>query len=113
MKNLFVTFEQALELKELGFNEECLGLYHSDGELVIKKTKSQEQYHGQICTAPLRQQALSFIRNKYHVEFAVAKIHNESNDYHFHIDYEWYFSESTYEETENACLNKLIELIKK
>ena len=30
MNKYFILYEQALELKELGFNEECLGYYYTD-----------------------------------------------------------------------------------
>lgn len=35
MKNLFVTYEIAKQLKELGFNEKCFGFYNYQGELII------------------------------------------------------------------------------
>lgn len=34
MNRFFVTYEQALELKELKFNEECLRYYKGDKSLV-------------------------------------------------------------------------------
>lgn len=53
----FCNYSLSKDLKELGMDEECLGLYHSDKMFVIQKTESHNQYYGQECSAPLLQQA--------------------------------------------------------
>ena len=57
----FIPYEQALALKELGFDEPCFGLYHNDKTFYPTQCKSHEQFHGQICSAPLYQQAINFL----------------------------------------------------
>lgn len=74
MKEQFCTYEIASKLKELGFDEPCLGIYRLiDFEPVFNITSdcrfstSQEKtryIHGELTImAPLYQQALSFLLN--------------------------------------------------
>ncbi len=66
----FVTFEIAEKLKELGFDEPCFGFYSN--QIAGKKSyliignivKMQDHYHGQICSAPLCQQAINWLKAK-------------------------------------------------
>ena len=68
MNSLFLNYEQSLKLKELGFNEECLGEYLSDGNFYI--LGKQDIYSSNFpgfklrIKAPLYQQAFNFILNK-------------------------------------------------
>jgi len=71
MKKLFITYEQALALKELGFDEPCLGYYNS-----ISKEFYNEESYGNFegaykyrITAPLYHQAFTWFRDKYSLEF--------------------------------------------
>ena len=81
MKDLFVPYEIALKLKELGFDEECLGWYAKDivprnvNGVFIGKHFSTSYKIG--CYAPLYQQAFKFFREKYKLEI----------DFTFHTDY--------------------------
>jgi len=61
MNKEFIPYEQALALKELGFDEPCFGLYHNDKTFYPTQCKSHEQFHGQICSAPLYQQAFRWL----------------------------------------------------
>ena len=117
MNNLFVPYEQALHLKELGFQEECLAYYHQD-QMLEKDSLGikRDHYRGKFgVLAPLYQQAFRFFREKYNL------------CHHIHVNifkYEWYiehriedeeyegYDYSTYEESELACLKKLIEIAK-
>ena len=40
MKKQFVSYEIALALKELGFDEECIGFYYNENNFEISKTCS-------------------------------------------------------------------------
>jgi hypothetical protein len=126
MEKEFVTYEQALELKELGFDEPCLAswtyktkeriptlygcgalLFNTDG-LITNQTEDI------ICSAPLYQQCWRWFREK--------KIHSivqeyDINNYMFSIDdginrdievtgYD------SYEEAELECLKQLIKIVK-
>jgi len=121
MEKEFVPYEQALELKELGFNEPCLA-YYSDVELQNPylsvgrgvKTLSDMQ-GGYYKLAPLYQQAFRWFRDKYGLIGWVEgkfkyKYCIESNipaDGQLNR-----FPFRKYEEAELECLKQLIEIIK-
>lgn len=74
MQEQFVTYEIALKLKELGFDEECLGFWwtYSDKyepEFYISKTEKQKE---KGLLAPLWQQAIDWFRKtrKTHIEIS-------------------------------------------
>ena len=128
MKNEFIPYEQALALKELGFDEECFGLYHNDKTFYPTQCKSHKQFYGQICSAPLYQQAFRWFRENHNINGEVSKNDKEMIDYVANRGetylplYRWSYckdnsvtggSANTYEEAELACLNKLIEIVKK
>ena len=77
MKDEFVTYETALALKELGFNEPCLVYWVFDGKEITFSTShnksgwsmigyknSQMNKKAGLCIAPLKQQAILFLLNK-------------------------------------------------
>ena len=85
MKNQFVTYEIALKLKELGFDEFCFAHY-CNGDLITKtailKSSTMQyyqqnninpsnQYKDQKCTAPLWQQAIDWLREKYNIHIYI------------------------------------------
>ena len=45
----FVPYQPSLDMKELGFDGECFGLYHNDKTFYPTQCKSHEQFHGQLC----------------------------------------------------------------
>ena len=125
MKTEFIPYEQALELKELGFDEKCLGYYHNilgstNANLFIKET-SKELYsrikipEDSYTLAPIYQQAFRWFREKYRL---YPEIIYSARDKHWvcqwsdSIGFELLGSYSTYEEAELACLKKLIEIAK-
>lgn len=69
MKNQFCSYEIALKLKELGFNEKCLGCFYN-GEFYIGNSASDTKTYND-CDAPLWQQAISFFRTKYNLKIDV------------------------------------------
>ena len=68
MKKEFIPYEQALALKELGFDEPCFGLFHKDGSFYRSYCTSHEQYYGQVCSAPTYYQCFRWFREKYKLE---------------------------------------------
>jgi len=125
MTQEFVSYEQALALKELGFDEPCFGLFtRLNNQLLIKEMPDQqecEQYFGGIL-APTFSQTLRWFRNQ---DF-IIDISSDENRYYgqnnknCQYSYCISFSEATifsdlydsYEEAETSCIDKLIELLK-
>jgi hypothetical protein len=109
----FIPYEQALELKELGFDEPCFGKIYADGgsEQLSYPYKNSDQI-GKVtsCSAPLYQQVFRWFRVKYNAHIYPQKFTDNS------WWVEWGDWESpvfeTYEEAELECLNKLIEIAK-
>jgi hypothetical protein len=104
----FIPYEQALALKELGFNEDCFGWYNWTGKDLSLTNNSYVDINP--TPAPLFQQAFRWFREKYGKESYVRKLHT----YYYHInDTEAFVGDfSTYEEAELECLKKLIEIVK-
>jgi hypothetical protein len=127
MEKEFVTYEQALALQDLGFDDtpwfsNQASLYDVNGEHTMY-TNYGVMYSGLsdgYISAPLKQQVFRWFREKYNLwSYVYPYIHDK--DWHFHIQF--YNSEmwgevhlgnkfNTYEEAENACIDKLIKLCK-
>lgn len=120
MNKEFVPYEQALALKELGFDEPCFGwwLIAGDGAKEMLILEKCELNSTGICLAPLYQQAFRWFREKYMLSsaFIPCVINHRDNTmiYTYNIDGKYHTSVSigTFEEAELACLNKLIEIVK-
>lgn len=123
MEKEFLLYEEALALKELGFNEEnIVGYYRGNRivDLVEYKFTIENYSHIEFIPAPLYQQAFRFFREVKLIEcFIKSKyVQRENVGFYFGIDdYEKrdYYSNTyfSYEEAELECLKKLIELCKK
>lgn len=117
MKKEFVPYELALELKDLGFDEECFACYLDDKYLNVEYCKKQFHFHGQVASAPLWQQAFDWFREKYKLHLTITSISQESWQWHITKPgeslgklYEEDFY--TYEDAEIDGLKKLIEIVK-
>jgi len=132
----FVPHEQALELKELGFNEPCLAFYYNNPTnqlseplstwAIVEDYKNVFQISHVKCTAPTFSQAFRWFREKYgyvgYVKTSFIIIKNEARHeafdaYEFIVEHHTEFfvvgtKFKSYEEAETACLNKLIEIVK-
>jgi hypothetical protein len=139
MRENFITYEQALALKELGFNEPCLlEEYFEDNQCVSEwayeepfkinteldhltdKFNADDDEHYEYSVAvPLKSQALKWFRDKG-FDFATVEKYKEKGKF-----YGGYINKpgerfgnsfgsnfKTYEEAESACIDKLIEIIK-
>ena len=113
----FIPYEQALELKELGFDEPCYYDYNFGGEITNKWAIG-------LVPAPLYQQAFRWFREKHDL-FSVIDVDQTMEPLFCYSlskykgDFQWdnilpTYSELyyTYEEAELACLKKLIEINK-
>jgi hypothetical protein len=128
MEKEFVTYEQALALKELGFDEPCLGYWKSKNWLIQEKTRTDGYTHAdQECSSPLYQQAFRWFREKYNFEYQIIKSANGNYSVVIHLNTQEYLDKIStqphacieevtdcysYEEAELECLIKLIEIIK-
>jgi hypothetical protein len=125
MNKEFIKYEQALELKELEFDEPCFGCYDEKGVfgltvMSIKQYYTNSKEDTWNCSAPLYQQAFRWFRERYLLHYEVACGDNVfwfryGKNGHISVlsidtnnDSYW----STYEEAELACLKKLIEIVK-
>lgn len=125
MSNLdkeFVPYGQALELKELGFDEVCIAFYHDFGRklkrtIKIKNSMSCARLSETTFTvfeaAPLYQQAFRWFREKYGLHSYIEGAYPWFRFYINSDDNRWEgFKHLTFEEAELACLKKLIEIAK-
>ena len=120
MKKEFIPYEEALELKELGFDESCFEHYLKNGDL--KRMGGYVNYSmGFIqCIAPLYQQVFRWFREEHGLWSEITKEGTAKHNILYSIwDYNGLKSfmfeskEESYEKAELACLRKLIEIVKK
>jgi hypothetical protein len=123
MNKEFVGYAEALELKELGFDEPSYNVYDiNDKELVEFGEYVNKDLTNDAILAPLYQQAFRFFREKHGFFCSPTESDDDITkkyDWHiiknlgdgkFHIRFIGY--KDTYEEAELACLKKLIEIVK-
>ena len=117
MKQEFVKYEQALALKELGFDEPVTAMYKEELKKDLYPTKywSKDNRNSMwiegVISAPLYQQAFRWFREKHGLYsvidglehrqyYKITQLNSCSKEY------------DTYEKAEQACLDKLIEIVK-
>ena len=120
MNKEFIPYEQALELRQLGFNEHCFGKWQNlkiGKNLVVDEEDRIYDISmlGADIKAPLYQQAFRWFREKHRlfnqINIHTYFIYDISND-EFKMIRKYYKVTNTYEEAELACLRKLIEIVK-
>jgi hypothetical protein len=116
MEKEFVPYEQALDLKELGFDEPCLMYY--DYSLSLVESGVYE------CKAPLYQQCWRWFREKYDLDsymitfsrnevwFQINTLNGINKSCPCKFNDKHQIIEHTREEAELECLVKLIEIVK-
>ena len=117
----FVPYEEALALKELGFNKWVFAYYTNDKQypFIMDVGDLKEKYKEET-QAPLYQQAFRFFREKYKINSQIAFCEyaiESCNSWKFTFDNPtgnqfWNGEFNTYEEAELECLRKLIEIVK-
>jgi hypothetical protein len=131
MEKEFVPYVEALELKELGFNEPCFTYYYN----IIGKLRTnipvnigdsltyESNEKSGITLAPTFSQAFSFFRDKKLSDSCVCRYQSRDDGgiyYYYVINHDFGIEETkhfkegffSYEEAELECLKKLIEIVK-
>ena len=97
MEKEFIPYDEALALKELGFDEPCLGLYHPDGKFNIKEQNGlncdsdKNSYLDSLgnsagfCTAPLYQQVFRWLRETHNIDVDVVR----DSEVHYQDETRW------------------------
>jgi len=123
MNKEFTTYEQALALKELGFDEPCLAYYfHSEFSYWIMNSGSEykhcanEYFNNNEVSALLYQQAFRWFREKHNLQTEMVFSEKPDRFYYYignmvtgDMDRG---DDMSYEEAESACLDVLIEIVK-
>mgnify|MGYP003334793834 CR=1 FL=1 len=130
MNKEFCTYEQALELKELGFDEPCFCYWYTQQGCFPSIRGKDIQFNGwknypdSNTTAPLKQQVFRWFREKYQLQHNITwnKFY-EKTPQQWEVRKQWIDEpiipygyggmSKTYEEAEDACIDKLIEIVKK
>jgi hypothetical protein len=135
MEKEFISYELALRMKQLGFNENCYRVGNPNGAICwrfmdvagvegvgiddILLEKFDKLWWVEI---PTFSQAFRWFREKYEIEATTSCFYSkrldipyEERQYHCHIIRDGVTSKGpkykTYEEAELACLEKLIEIV--
>jgi hypothetical protein len=96
MKTEFIPYEQALALKELGFDEECFGRYLTEEawklDLTPKSFKIKECQNSKCSefdlSAPTFSQVFRWFREKYNISYSIDWMSRSSefyNGYYVHF----------------------------
>jgi hypothetical protein len=126
----FVTYEQALALKELGFDERCLIKSEHTKKCMEKERPGGCQLHNLHCgypdctidktitpiPLPLKQQVFRWFRENHNWIGGVRMLSGGSNylvgEFYKDEDNSFMRFRGTYEEIENDCINELIDRVK-
>ena len=111
MKNEFVPYDIALDMKGIGFDEDCFGRYVKEKLGWTAYALYHYDESDWVVNAPLYQQAFRWFREKHDKQ---SWIHKPAfGKFYFVIENKGgRFNYNTYEEAELECLRKLIEIVK-
>ena len=123
MEKELVSYEIALALKELRFDEPCFAWY-KNGKLMIELYWNLSDGGNKDCGAPTFSQAFRFFREKKLSDSCVCRYQSRDDGgiyYYYVINHDFGIEETkhfkegffSYEEAELACLLKMIEIVKK
>jgi hypothetical protein len=132
MKEYFVNYNQALALKELGFDEPCWCYFVNDVFFDSMFPKDYDYFEHmnkkmEYTLAPLKSQVFKWFRNDHKLESNIIfhecyYEHGDKNVYEVNIESSVDYNVQlhitpiegfkNYEEAESVCIDNLIELIK-
>jgi len=82
MKKQYCTYEISYDLKELGFDDPCMAVYYPNSvwyqyskKLGIRNSEKGDKTF--ICTSPMWQQSIDFIREKYNYDIQICFKHQD------------------------------------
>lgn len=139
MKEQFCSYEISLKLKELGFDEECLGLFKEDKSFffcdvfAFRESYTESEFKDNLCcdlyyknsiildnlvSAPIWQQAEQWFRDTHNYHIAVYRLNNKWCGEVYDILRQCYITSNafdgvlydTYEEAREQAILKAIEL---
>jgi hypothetical protein len=122
MNKEFTPYEQALALKELGFNEPCLASWNFYTRELNYNGHPSTFTSEDIVQLPLYQQVFRWFREKHKLYHTINMFGDwDKPQYSYLVSgrtmnnpaHMWYFEDKdSHEEAELACLIKLIEIVK-
>lgn len=124
MEREFVPYELAVKMKELGFEQPCLGIYNPSSSINFLSFGQYNCQYPVSTLAPLWQQAFDWFREKHNM---LANVYSNASGYLYEMhdaiggthrlsfddesgDCEMSGMFTTYEKARTALLEKLIEL---
>lgn len=121
----FVPYQPSLDMKEIGFDEPCFGRYNPDNDLIVSHTETYNtDFRKTLFTqAPTFSQAFRWFRDKRGLVSWISFRIDLKKKYLWYItdvkdiairggDYVFDILIESYEESELACLKKLIGISK-
>ena len=121
MSKEFIPYQEALELKELEFDEPCFGYYEDNNLTITFPSTSSNGWKwvgnsiipAKNTNAPLYQQAFRWFREKYQLHSYIEGAYPWFRFYINSEDNRWEgHKHLSHEEAELECLKKLIEIVK-
>ena len=124
MNKEFIPYEQALELKELGFDEDVIAYWEKNSLLkpipmsdFINSFPVNDYPKADWIAAPLYQQAFRWFREKYSINSWIINAEDNNNAFKpffrgNNIDEHLVDFYNTYEEAEQLLLKTLIKILK-
>lgn len=123
MKEHFLNYEQSLAVKELGFDELCMRLKNDIVDVYEEKSWCNWNGAKNLVSIPLKSQFFKWVRKKYGIDIHIGKngekaLNLGSKKYVIFIETTSGINpsstifEDTYEQAEDALIDKIIELLK-
>ena len=119
----FVTYEQALELKNMGFNYPSIRFKNNISDIYEEKSPFDWNRTEHFVSMPFFYQAFRWFRKEYNLDAEIYVKHERGNKIYTHLIlsmkngkikpvYEGSGKFKSYEECESACLGNLIKIVK-
>lgn len=118
----FVNYNEALALKELGFDEPCIYVY-IDKDSVRQNCgfmNYPKEIYSDVVKTPFYQQTFRFFREKYEIHSYIERLISGAFIYKIdwfeedrHNKIVWECKSYSFEEAELECIKKLIEIAQK